>query len=1146
MFCPACGSEISSPSGPCPKCGAGLAAHCYHCQAELPSGARFCPACGKSVEALAGTPIPQKVATPTFTERKQVTVLFADFSGFTSFAHKRDVEEVRDFMSSVWAKLDGIIAAHGGSTEKHIGDAIMAVFGAKQAREEDPAQAVRAALAMQTTVKQFALESTVTPLQMRIGVHTGLAVVGPLGSLGEIAVTGDTVNLASRLQASAPTGGVLVSHDTYRHIHGFFDVQTLPPFEVKGRPEPVQAYVILRAKPRALAMQFRGILRGIDGVQAEMVGRQKELKFLQSALQCVIDEQDSRVITVTGEAGIGKSCLLSQFQEWIELLPDTFRIFYGRANRQIAGLPFSLMRDVFGNRFEIQDSDSSAVAREKLEHGIVELLGGKNDLVHAHFIGQLLGLDFTSSPWLREILNDPGQIRHRAFQSLAHFFKVATRNPFPASTESSIKGAILYTEDIHWSDEGSLDLLTHLASACRRVPLLIVCLARPTLFERRPQWCEEFRDCEHLDLQPLPRQDSLALVESLLRRAPQIPQALRELIIGGAEGIPFYIEEIIKMLIDQKVILPGPEQWRIEPEGLATARVPPTLMGVLQARLDGLQPVERLVLQRAAVVGRTFWDSAVERLSRSTDEHAPIDAPLTRPEILDGLAALRRKELILRRESSAFANSVEYAFKHELLRNVAYESLLRKSRRVYHGQLAAWLIEQSRERINEVAALVAGHFEQAGDNADAAEWFGRAGQQARGGYAPASAIDYFHKALALLPASGNGQGHAKRLEWLCGLAEVLGAQARFNEALDVCNQFRALAESQGDAVIQARAFNGLAFLHERLGRNRASVEHAEQAEALARAAGEAGKPEWMRSLLLKGWAFYRLSDAAAVLALGEQARKLCGQFGNYSGLATSHKLLGVAHLQLGHFFEADRFFEQGLAIYEDLDDRRNSAAMLSNLGESARARGDYRRAEELYEKALAAVRQIGHRESEAIYLSNLSAARLGLRKFQQVEATAREALALVDDSNFCAHSETYAFLSEACLGQGKLNEALDAVNRALDLARESENDLDLGIAWRTLGQVIAACNSQVATAPPGVSFNEICSDPDACFQESHRIFKKINAESEVARTLRAWAEFDLQNGRTEEGGQKMEEAQIIFRRLGALVPWESVPQTKSA
>jgi predicted ATPase/class 3 adenylate cyclase len=1102
--------------------------------------ARFCPACGKQVDASGST---TKVSSPAHIERKHVTVLFADFSGFTTFAHKRDVEEVRDFMSSVWAKLDGIIASHGGTTEKHIGDAVMAVFGAIQAREEDPTQAVRAALAMQASVKQLASESTVAPLQMRIGIHTGLAVVGPLSSLGEFAVTGDTVNLASRLEASAPTGGVLVSHDTYRHIHGFFDVQTLPPFEVKGRPEPVQAYIILRAKSRALAMQFRGMLRGIEGIQAEMIGREKELKFLQSALQAVIDGQDSQVITITGEAGLGKSCLLSQFEEWVELRPDTIRIFYGRGNRQAAGLPFSLMRDVFANRFEIQDSDSSPVAREKLEHGIVELLGGKDELHDAHFIGQLLGLDFASSPWLRDILNDPIRIRHRAFQSFAHFFKAATRGP--QSADSPITGAILYAEDIHWSDDGSLDLLVHLASACRRVPLLIVCLARPALFERRPQWCEEFRRCKRLDLQPLARQQSLALVESLLRRAPQIPQALRELIISGAEGIPFYIEEIIKMLIDQKVILPGPEQWHIEPEGLANAQVPPTLMGVLQARLDGLQPIERLVLQRAAVVGRTFWDNAVERLSSPGEQSAAMEAPLTRAAIIEALAELRRKELIFRRESSAFAETTEYAFKHELLRNVAYESLLRKSRRVYHGQLAAWLIERSRERINEVAALVAGHFEQAGDGANASEWFGRAGQQAQAGFAPASAIEYFSKALALLAASENGESQIKRLEWLGGLGEGLTAQARFNQALEVCNQFLALAESQGNVVMQARALNSLAYLVERLGRNRASIEYAERAEIIARAAGEPARPEWVRSLLLKGWAYYRLSDATAVLALGEQAQKLCDQFGNQSGLATSFKLLGVAHLQLGQFPQADRFFEQGLSIYEKIDDRRNVGAMLSNLGESARSRGDFRRAEELYEKAIAAMRQIGHRDSESIYLSNLSAARLGLGKFQQAEADAREALTVVEGSNFCAHAETYAFLSEACLCQGKLKDALDAANHALAMAGESENDLDLGIAWRTLGKVLAACpKDQLPLSANGATPDKPQFEPDACFQQSHQIFKKIDAEGEAAGTLRAWAEFDLQNGRDAEGRKRLEEAQTILRRLGALTAGESEQATQ--
>ncbi len=296
-------------------------------------------------------------------------------------------------------------------------------------------------------------------------------------------------------------------------------------------------------------------------------------------------------------------------------------------------------------------------------------------------------------------------------------------------------------------------------------------------------------------------------------------------------------------------------------------------------------------------------------------------------------------------------------------------------------------------------------------------------------------------------------------------------------------------------------------------------------------AGELGKSEWTRALLLKGWAFYRLSDAAAVIALGEQARVLCVEFGNRSGLATSLKLLGVAHLQLGRFREADLFFEQGLGLYEHLGDRRNSAAMLSNLGESARFQGEYQRAEQLYEQALAAVREIGHRESEAIYLTNLSAARLGLQKYQQVESDVHEALALVDASNFCALSETYACLSEACLGQGKLEQAFAAAHRALALAHESENDLDLAASWRTLGQVLAAWNNGHLGLPPSGAAAQPSPDAQTCFLESHRIFKKINAESEAARTLRAWADFDLQNGRAEDAHKKLDEAESIFRRL---------------
>lgn len=1143
MQCADCGHEYQTGARFCAQCGSLLSGQCPDCKASLPAGARFCPACGRQLKAPA-----QDATVHPVSERRQVTVLFADLAGFTTFVHKADAEEVRDIMERLWVRLDEIIADHGGVTEKHIGDAVIAIFGARQAREDEPVQAVRTALAIQAFLQEQA-QAGGPPLQMRIGVHTGLVVVGPLVSTGELAATGDAVNLANRLEQNAPIGGVLISHDTYRNVYGFFNLKAMPPLLVKGRTEPVQTYIVHGAKPRAVA----ALMRGVEGAPSDMIGRQAELQCLKEALQSVGEQKRAQLVTIIGEAGLGKTCLLREFQNAVELLPYNVRLFHGRATAAMMSQSFSLIRDLFCARFEIQDSDPATTARQKLEEGICQLVSAKCQVpgtatedwrLEAAFIGQLLGLDFSTSREVNALLKEPDQLRYRAFQSLSRFFGLISRTP-RAGSESQICAALLVAEDLHWADSASLEFLEYLAVSCADAPLLILCLARPMLFERNPRWAEGLPKRKQINLEPLSRVESHTLVASILRKTPEVPQALRELIVGGAEGIPFFIEEIIKMLIDEKVIVPGSDRWRIEPERLAVARVPPSLTGVLQARLDRLTPAERAVLQRASVVGRIFWDEAIQRLSRVELRGGISTAePETCAEISAALAGLRRKELILRREGSAFAGATEYNFKHELLRNVAYESLLKKSRREHHAQVAAWLIERSGERVSEFAGLVAGHYEQASQPALAADWYGRAGHQARIGYAPATAIEAFRKALALLPnvekddgAAGSTSLQIKALEWQEGLGEVLGAQAHFAEALEVFEKLRAMAEEVDDDLAQARAWNGMAYMQERLARNRASIECAERAETLAQTVGEPGRSELVRSLLLKGWAFYRLSDAPAVLALAEQTSQLCVEFQDRRGLATSLKLHGVAHLQLGHFSEADDFFARGLALYQELGDERNTAAMFNNLGESARARGDFAAAAKLYEQALALARQIGNRDSELIYLSNLCGARLGLSQFKEVEADLRQAIAMTSAGNSCALADTYTLLSEACLAQAKTQEALTAGLKGLTLARESENDLFLGNAWRALGLVAAATDTviradthslvSVTTAGNGELSAQIC------FNESLRVFRRINAEGEQARTLRAWGELELRQQRLEEARKKFGEARSIFLRLGA-------------
>lgn len=1141
MECKSCGTANLAGARFCLNCGEGLSARCRTCEQELPPAARFCPACGQPVAAASLRLEPERPGlSPVMPERKLVTILFADFAGFTAFVEQADAEDVHVQMRSLWERLDAVITAHGGTVEKHMGDAVMALFGDKQAREDAPAQAVRAALALQSCLRECPADAAPVPLSMRVGVHTGLVVLEPM-SAGEFHGTGDAINLACRLEAAAPNGAVLISHDTYRNVYGLFDVRPLPPLSVKGKAEPVQTYLVSRAKARAVARQ----MRGVEGVQTEMVGRKPELELLQSAAQSALEDRESRLVTIIGEAGIGKSRLVHEFQKWIDLLPQWFRIFHGQATADMPSLPFALLRDVFAARFEIQDNDSAAVAREKLESGVVALLAGTADAttwptqepqILAHFIGQLLGLDFSASPHLRGLLNDPEQIRQRAFHCLQQFFTAVARGTAKEAAGPEFRAALLVAEDIHWSDDGSLNLIDYLARTCANAPLMIVCLARPTLLERRPDWCEGHPGHQRLLLDSLSRRDSRALVEAILRKASDVPQALQELIVGGGEGNPFYIEEIVKMLIDQKVIVPEGEHWRIEPERLAAARVPPTLTGVLQARLDELAPGERAVLQRASVVGRVFWDSALEGLCALSEPSRPPEATAGgagHSGIPEALAGLRRKELVFRRETSAFAGTTEYVFKHELLRAATYESVLKKLRRQLHARVAAWIMHQSGERSTEFAGLVASHFEQAGRFAEAAQWYGRAGQQARAGYEPAMAIEYFGKALNLLPEgqSGSDATPAQQLEWLEGLGESLGAQARFTEAIETFSRMRGLAEQLGDPLAQTRAWNGLAFLQERRGDNHASIKAAEQAEGLARSLGEIGRRERIRALHFRGWAWYRLAELDAVLALAEETLELCNASGDRQGLATSFKLRGVVHLQRGDCREADRYFEKGLGICRELGDRRNAAAMWNNLGESARLRGDFSTAVEFYQKALAISRQIGSRESELIYLTNLNGARLGLPEFSQAEAGLRELIPVAVTRKSSVLSEAFSFLSEACLGQGNFVEALHAARQSLAYAQESGNELDLAIAWRVLGRSTA--NSKPGPEADGHAplLGLPAGGPSGCFTQSLRLFKKMKAKAEQARTLRACAEFELQEGRTVTARRSAETARRIFLRL---------------
>jgi serine/threonine protein kinase/tetratricopeptide (TPR) repeat protein len=1093
----------------------------------------------------------------TTEQRKQLTVLFADLAeGLTALTEGLDAEDVGELMSTLWPLVDEVVEAHGGEVNKRVGETFVALWGGRGAREDDPERAVRAALEMQSALFAFVAKGKAQhlngkdgaePQLMRVGVSTGLVLLGEVGATGELTVTGDPVRLASRLQQEAPVGGVLISHDTYRHVRGVFDV--LPPesLQTGGRSEPVQFYRVMRAKRRA----FRVQTRGVEGVETRMIGRKSELRRLTDTLESVFEEKELQVVTVLADAGLGKSRLLYEFSNWVELLPDVWYVFNGRAGESDQGLPYSLVRDLFSFRFEIQDSDTAAVAREKLERGMLAMCKGVPEsevLMRAHFIGQLIGFDYSASPHVSGIRDDPQQVRDRAFRYAARFFSDVSRE-LPA---------LLYFDDIHWADDGSLDFIDYLALHCAQDPVMLLCLARPALLERRPAWGEGRERHTRLTLQPLSKKESRQLVEEILRRAHGVPAELRELIVGGAEGNPFYVEELIKMLIDQHVIVTSAAVWSVDATRLGEVQVPPTLTGVLQARLDRLTPEEKTVLQRASVIGRVFWDDAVEHLGAgitapvrrvTTREPFSRQLPTDEVEVARVLESLRGKELIYRREAAAFAGTHEYTFKHALLRDVTYESVLKRERREYHRRAAEWLARHSGGRVGEYAGLIAEHFERAQVPEDAAEWYGRAGRQARETYAPETAIHYYRKALGLLGTRAAGAPppgeddelalNALRLEWFEGLGEVLRVQARYSEAVEAYQQMRAAAEALQAPPAQARAWNEIALVQSSQGDNRACFESTQRAELLARAAassGPAAGAELARALNLQSQVCSRLGDARAAMMLADRALSLVGGLGDEGRRvrAECQKSLGMAYHMLGQFEQAEEFKSLALDIYRELADRRYVGNLLNSLGETARLRGDYPKAVARYSEALQIAREIGNRNGEILYLSNLGGARIGLGQYEEAESDLRQTIELATAAGYVGLSENYRFLAEALLGRGRLAEAREAALRAFDLGREIENHEHIAEAWRVLGLVASGSNSPIEVGGE-------MRDAASCFTQSLSIFARIQMEAERARTLRDWARHELAQGDPARGRQLLAEARDSFQRLHMELELERTP-----
>jgi class 3 adenylate cyclase len=763
---------------------------CPNCGEENPDRARFCLNCGSSLAA----------APPQAEVRKTVTILFADVVGSTSRSEKTDPESTRRLLSRYFDAMRRVIERHGGTVEKFIGDAVMAVFGIPSLHEDDALRAVRAAHEMQAAVELLNAELTSAnwnPIALRIGVNTGEVVAGE-GTAGHTLVTGDPVNVAARLEQAAGPGEILLGETTYRLVRAAVLTEPMAPLELKGKADPVQAYRLIGL----------GEGEAIRRHETPLVGRRRELHALSEAFDRANEEQACYLFTLLGTAGVGKSRLVHEF---LGQMRDRARVLRARCLPYGEGITFWPVIELAQAAAGIELNETPASAVQKLRT-LLEEAPDRDPILDR--VCPTIGL------------SDEVVATEETFWGVRKFLEaVATTKPL-----------IVVIDDLQWAEPTMLDLIDHVADWSREAPILFLAIARPELLDSRPQWSGGKLNATTILLEPLGADDSAALIANLLD-SPELAETVQKRIGETAEGNPLFVEELVAMLVDEGVLRRENGGWRAADE-LHTVSVPPSISALVAARLDHLEPLERDLIGRAAVVGKIFQRSAVAELS----------PPERREELGPRLMTLVRKELV-RPDRSATTGDEAFRFRHLLVRDAAYASLTKEQRADLHARFADWLERIAGDRLLEYEEVIGYHLEQAhayrselGLTDELTRLLAeRATTRLRAAGKRALARNDRHAAVNLLARSAAlASDERERTVLLLDVAEsssvtgdIAGADRRYAEA-------REAARRTGDEVLRMRAELEHMTLEQFTNPAKDEVQYLDLADRLAATAAQRG------------------------------------------------------------------------------------------------------------------------------------------------------------------------------------------------------------------------------------------------------------------------------------------------------------------
>ncbi|MGZ4138246.1 MAG: ATP-binding protein [Actinomycetota bacterium] len=1021
---------------------------CPTCGEQGADRARFCQACG--------APLPEQA--PAHHEvRKTVSVVFADMTGSTALGERLDPEMLRRVMTRYYEEMRAAIERHGGTVEKFIGDAVMAVFGIPSIHEDDALRAVRAAIDMREALEQLNEElerDRGVQIQIRTGVNTGEVVAGVSA---DALATGDAVNVAARFEQAAQPEEILIGEETYRLVRDAVDVEPVEPLALKGKTEPIAAYRLLGVRAGAPAHARR--------LDAPMVGRAREKQIAMHAFERTIEDRTCHLLTILGSAGVGKSRLAAEI---VKEVGSRATVLTGRCLPYGEGITYWPVREVIAQAAGFGESDPPQVVRTRIA-GLLD--GDEHTAMAGERLVQLFGLSESAS-----------DAKETAWAVRRLLETTARKHPLVA-----------VFDDIHWAEPAFLDLIEHVADWVRDAPILMVCIGRLELLDDRPGWGGGKMNATSFLLEPLDSGDCERLIENLLGRT-DLPSELRLRITESSEGNPLFVEEMVGMLIDEDVLHRTDGGW-VANGDLSRLKIPASIGALLAARLDRLNHQEKAVIEGASVVGKVFWGGAVGDLC----------AEPVRSNVSSTLMSLVRKELI-RPEPSTFASEEAFAFRHILIRDAAYQTMPKELRADLHERFADWLERASGERVAENDEILGYHLEQArayrlelgiddertaaiGERAGRRLWGAGVRAFARGD--SAAATNLVERSIDLLP-----RGSRLRAEIAISLALELADMGDFDRSGALLDELEASPVVTADTILAGRTRLARIRLSDQIDPSQSAAQNLAEAQTLIAALEKAGDVKgqimgWILSafawwteaqaakteaalakayplarasgaarmeiLILVWYAYWAVQSSAPIATMVATQERIEERKGLSRRLeVVLHHLEAMIAAFSGDLSRAEEIERAAQSEWLDMGMAPNAAMSYQEIAEILISTGDAAHAESLVRPGCDRLRELG----ESAYLSTLVATLAGA-----VAAQGRfsEAVGLTEESErLAARDDVVSQIgwrrarASAFAGLGDEEGAVALAQQAIDLSNETDFPACIAGAHETMGSLLRA------------------------------------------------------------------------------------------